>query len=273
MVDVNQNTAVETDNAGLQEFYAEKYRDGIADFYSFVKEGETLGLANGADWTGLSVLEVGCGEGLLSGMIADAGAARVLGVDFTGVAIDAAKIKTGHKNLEFRHCDFRDIDEKFDVIVMEGVLEHMDDPLAALSHMAEHQLNRHQLNRPTRILSSSPSFLNPRGYIWMTLQMLFDIPMSLSDLHFLCPFDYEDYAKSLDAKVTWTSVDQDWGHGPRMIEDFDNRLRNALRDKGMRGDVDRLLKWLERTLDYTATTEFSGANLIYDLEFPVPEEV
>ena len=268
MVDVNQNTAVATNNAGLQEFYAEKYRDGIADFYSFVKEGETLGLAKGADWKGLTVLEIGCGEGLLSGMIADAGAARVLGVDFTGIAIDTAKIKTGHKNLEFRHCDFRDVEEKFDIIVMEGVLEHMDDPLLALSHMAEHQLTR-----PGRILSSSPSFLNPRGYIWMTLQLLFDIPMSLSDLHFLCPFDYEDFAKNLGANVTYSSVDQDWGHGPRLIEDFDNRLRNALRDKGMTGDVDRLLKWLERTLDYTAETEFSGANLIYDLKFPVPEEV
>ena len=52
MVDVNQNTAVETDNAGLRDFYTEKYRDGISNFYSFVKEGETLGLANGADWTG-----------------------------------------------------------------------------------------------------------------------------------------------------------------------------------------------------------------------------
>ena len=49
MVNANQNTAVDTDNAGLQDFYADKYRNGIADFYSFVKEGETLGLANGAD--------------------------------------------------------------------------------------------------------------------------------------------------------------------------------------------------------------------------------
>jgi len=257
-----QNTAVDMDNAGLQDFYAEKYRDGIADFYSFVKEGETLGLASAVDWPGKSVLEIGCGEGVLSGMIADAGATRVLGVDFTEIAIDAAKVKTSHQNLDFRHCDFRDIDEKFDVIVMEGVLEHMDDPLAALTYIA-----KNQLKRPGRIVSSSPSFLNPRGYIWMTLQMLFDIPMSLSDLHFLCPFDYEDYAKSLGAELSYTSVDQDWGHGPRLIEDFDNRLRNALRDKGMEGDVDRLLRWLERTLDYTASTDFSGANLIYDLQF------
>jgi 2-polyprenyl-3-methyl-5-hydroxy-6-metoxy-1,4-benzoquinol methylase len=262
MVNANQNTAVDTDNAGLQDFYADKYRNGIADFYSFVKEGETLGLASGADWTGLTVLEVGCGEGLLAGMIASAGAARVLGVDFTDIAIDVAKCKSNQGNLEFRHCDYRDVKEKFDVIVMEGVLEHMDDPLAALTFMAENQLNR-----PGHILSSSPSFLNPRGYVWMTLQMLFDIPMSLSDLHFLCPFDYEDYAKTLGAKVAYKSVDQDWGHGARTIEDFDKRLRNALRDKGMEGDVDRLLKWLERTLDYTAPTEFSGANVIYDLEF------
>ena len=28
------------------------------------------------------------------------------------------------------------------------------------------------------LLTSSPSFLNPRGYVWMTLQLLFDVPMS-----------------------------------------------------------------------------------------------
>ena len=261
MVKSNQNTAVEIDNEGLQTFYDGKYREGIADFYSFVKDGETLGLAASADWTGLSVLEVGCGEGLLCNMIAESGAARVLGVDYVDVAVETAKSRWSNDALEFRACDYRDVEEKFDVIVMEGVLEHMDDPLPALTWMAEKQLKR-----PGRILSSSPSFLNPRGYIWMTLQMLFDIPMSLSDLHFLCPFDYQDYADKLGADITWTSVDQDWGHGPRLIEDFDKRLRNALRDKGMEGDVDRLLQWLERTLEFTAHTESSGANIIYDLK-------
>jgi len=262
MADVNKNTAVATDNAGLRDFYADKYRDGIENFYSFVKEAETLGLFGAADWQGLSVLEVGCGEGVLSAMIAEAGAARVLGVDFTDVAIAAAKVNLDHPALEFRADDYRAVDEKFDVIVMEGVLEHMDAPFDALQFMATKQLKR-----PGRIISSSPSFLNPRGYVWMTLQLLFDVPMSLSDLHFLCPFDYQDYAEKLDANLTYTSVDQDWGHGARMIEDFDKRLRNALRDKGMTGDVDRLLNWLRRTTDFTAASDFSGANVIYDLKF------
>lgn len=262
MAEITQNTAVPTDNAGLRDFYAEKYRDGIADFYSFVKEAETLGLAGVADWPGLSVMEVGCGEGTLSGMIAEAGASRVLGVDFTDLAIDAAKVNIAHPALEFRACDFRQVDEKFDVIVMEGVVEHFDDPQDALRFMASNQLKR-----PGRIVSSSPSFLNPRGYVWMTLQLLFDVPMSLSDLHFLCPFDYQDFAAALGAELSYASVDQDWGHGARLIEDFDTRLRSALSDKGLEGDVDRLLRWLERTLDYTAPTESSGANVIYELRF------
>ena len=262
MTKMNRNTAVDRDNADLQAFYTEKYRDGISGFYSFVKDGETQGLANATDWTGLTVLEIGCGEGLLAGMIADAGADRVLGIDFTDIAIDVANKKESRSNLQFRTCDYQMVDEKFDVIVMEGVLEHMDDPQAALTWMATNQLKR-----PGRIFSSSPSFLNPRGYVWMTLQLLFEVPMSLSDLHFLCPFDYQDYADALGADLTWTSVDQDWGHGPRMIEDFDKRLRNALRDKDMEGNVDRLLQWLERTLEFAGPTDSSGANLIYELNF------
>ena len=45
------------------------------------------------------------------------------------------------------------------------------------------------------LINLCPSFLNVRGHVWMTLQLLFDVPMSLSDLHFLCPFDFEEFCE------------------------------------------------------------------------------
>ena len=145
---------------------------------------------------------------------------------------------------------------------MEGTIEHMNDPFGALKEMAERQLNR-----PGQIVTSSPSFLNPRGYIWMALQLLFDVPMSLSGRHFLCPFDFEEFAKKLGAQMDYLSVDQDWGHGERLIENFDRRLRNALCDRGLEADVDRFMDWLKRTIDHNAYAEFSGASVVYEFSF------
>lgn len=101
----------------------------------------------------------------------------------------------------------------------------------------------------------------------MALQLMQDVPMSLSDVHFLCPFDYEEFAKQLGANITYTSVDQDWGHGDRLIVDFRKRLTNAMGDKDLPANVDRLLDWLNKTIPYASHTEFSGANIIYELTF------
>ena len=69
---------------------------------------------------------------------------------------------------------------------MQGVLEHLDKPFKTLRSIIIANLKKNG-----QFITSSPSFLNPRGYVWMTLQLLFDVPMSLTDIHFLCPFDFE----------------------------------------------------------------------------------
>ncbi len=116
------------------------------------------------------------------------------------------------------------------------------------------------------LITSSPSFINPRGYIWMTLQLLFDVPMSLSDLHFLCPFDFERFADEFGYSMEMTTIDQDWANGQRLIIDFKKRLPNALRDAGMEtGKVDLFLKWLDKAMRYNPENEFSGATMVYKI--------
>lgn len=259
-----RNTAIKTNNAGLKKKYSGVYPDGIRTFYSFETSEETDRIYASAKWAGKTVLEIGCGEGVLASRIADAGAARVIGIDFTPEAIETAK-QIKRPNLEFKCCDYRDlhVDHVFDIVVMEGVLEHVDDPLDTLNY-----IHTELLTRPGTIVSSSPGFLNPRGWIWMTLQCLFDIPMSLTDLHFLGPMDYQRFAEQLGSSIDYTSVDQDWGHGRRLIEDFDKRLRNALSDKGMDGDVDRLLDYIGTTLPWHTRNQFiGGATVVYTMGF------
>ena len=51
-----------------------------------------------------------------------------------------------------------------------------------------------------QLVVTCPSFLNLRGHVWMTLQLLLDVPMSLTDLHFICPFDMERWAEELELR-------------------------------------------------------------------------
>lgn len=101
----------------------------------------------------------------------------------------------------------------------------------------------------------------------MTLSKLLGVRVSLTDLHFLCPFDMEEWAHQLGCSLNYESVDQDWGHGTRLCIDLEKRLRLALAEKGLDADVPGFIKWLERTLPYKAETNFSGATVIYKLIF------
>ncbi len=43
------------------------------------------------------------------------------------------------------------------------------------------------------IVLTCPYFLNLRSFVWMSLMLLLDVPMSLTDCHFISPFDIEDW--------------------------------------------------------------------------------
>lgn len=236
-------------NADLQAHYDEGHE------YTFPMMEEHFGILNAVDWMGfdgLSILEIGCGDGDLARDIVKRGGFVT--------AIDYAAADWTEQNLDIRRCDYREVEGTFDIVVMKGVLEHMDDPYETLRYIKN-------VFRPEQIITSSPSFLNPRGYIWMALQKLLDVPMSLTDLHFICPFDMEEWASELGGKLNYESVDQDWGHGQRLLTDYKKRLKNALEDKGLKADVPSFIKWLEKTLDYRVDTGFSGATIIYKLTF------
>ncbi len=74
-----------------------------------------------------------------------------------------------------------------------------------------------------------PHFLTPRGYVWMALATLLDLPMYLSDLPFIHPWHMKEWATalSMDAELV-TTLDGDLAYGLRLLKDFDKCLRNAL---------------------------------------------
>jgi 2-polyprenyl-3-methyl-5-hydroxy-6-metoxy-1,4-benzoquinol methylase len=249
-------------NLDLIEKYNHIYENDSTKFFTCnVFEESKMIMDSLNNWKDLEVLEIGCGEGALASMISYAGAKYVDAIDYSEVAINHAKKKYNIPNVNYTCCNFTEITKKYDIVVLQGVLEHFDTPFISLKKILDNNLKQTGI-----LITSSPSFLNPRGYIWMTLQSLFDIPMSLTDLHYLCPFDFKNFCETYDYKLTYISGYQDWGSGQTTINDFNKRLRNAIKDANMdNSKVDKLLNWLTKSLPYFQQTNDTGAMIAYKI--------
>lgn len=250
------------DNKSLETHYNDIYKNGSGNYYTTNSFEESIAILNiEKNYACKKVLEIGCGEGRLSAMVAMAGAERVVGVDYSDEAIKMAKNSFTLPNLTYDNSNFRDLDCKFDVVLMQGTLEHFDDPFGDLSWIINNLLDANG-----KVVTSSPSFLNPRGYIWMTLQLLLDVPMSLSDLHFLCPFDFEEFCEENNYKLDYLSSNQDWGGGELMLQDMTKRLSNALRDAKLNNsNVKKLIEWCRKSNPIFKYDNHTGANIIYKI--------
>ncbi len=232
-------------NKTLKGFYNKVYVKGEKKHFTTYRESsstsEVKEVLKQISWKSKTVLDVGCGTGFFAYSVAKKGA-QVLGIDFSEEAIEIAKSQYSHNNLEFRSIDVKKIKEKFDVIVSNGTLEHMDDPLKTLKLFKSH------LNPKGRIIITSPNWTNPRGYILLTLLYLFKAPITLVDLHYFTPIDFENFAKKLKMKLVWKTFDHSWGHGDILIKDLEKRLPNVLRDAKLPNNkiqINYFIKWIK----------------------------
>src|SRR5215213_4572345 len=81
----------------------------------------------------MTLLDVGCGPGSITADLADR-VGRVVGVDRSPEAVGAAR--ADHPGIDFRVADLHDLDERFDVVHAHQVLQHLQDPVAALARLA-----------------------------------------------------------------------------------------------------------------------------------------
>ena len=108
-----------------------------------------------------SLLEVGCGEGLLLWRVADC----LSGKDVTAVDIDTDELAIAKRNAPFADLQIADAhslpfsDGQFDLVFCCEVLEHLQDPAKALSELA-------RVSRTYAILSV------PNEPLWRMLNLL-----------------------------------------------------------------------------------------------------
>lgn len=235
-------------NKDLRKFYDTVYKKGERAHYTKLRlAGDTLAADRRAvleelSWKGKTVLDVGCGTGETAYHIAKRGAKRVVGLDYSAEAIAVARETYRHKNLFFEKRDVKDLREKFDVIIAMGTLEHIDDPFSLLKKF------KTMLNFGGSIIVTSPNWSNPRGYMLLTLYFLFRAKVTLADLHHFTPIEFIAWAKKMDMKLTWRTVDQEWSHGKKLVADFLRRLPNVARDSNLpvtNAQITSFIKWIE----------------------------
>ena len=245
-------------NTWLMEEYNKMHKQGkTAWFDDGAEERQTI-IEMGNPWQGKRVLEIGCGEGELLVMI-DQKHATCTGIDYSLEAITTAKNRFPY--LDVMCCDWSEYPKRsFDVVVMQGVLEHMDDWQESLDGIIE-------AFKPETIITSMPSFLNVRGIIWHTLDMLGAV-MSKTDLHFIDPWEVKEFCCiRYDGEFQCKHIDSDWGNGKKMIDDLRQRIPLAVRDGGMFIDeyrLDEFLVWLENIAPSFRTE--GGAVTVYRID-------
>ena len=130
-----------------------------------------------------TVLDAGCGEGVLSLLMAAKGA-QVTGVDLSSENIEAARGRAGelNSNVDFVVGDAEALpfaDNSFDLVVSSHVIEHLPDPLQGLREI--HRVTRQlaTIAMPTCLNLSAWTSLGGGGYYFLRKRSLLALPIGI----------------------------------------------------------------------------------------------
>jgi len=253
-------------NHDLKKFYDGVYQRGEKGHYSKLLFGgkiteEKREILKSMNWKGKRVLDVGCGTGELAFLIGSRGAKEVIGIDYSYSAIHIAKQSYKLPELVYKCMDVRNVTGQFDVITLVGILEHIDKPEELLIKA------KRLLKKGGSIIVTCPNWSNPRGYILQTLRHLFSAKITLVDIHYFTPIFFQKMAAKTGMKLSWKTIEQDWGHGGKMIKDFRKRLPNVLKDIACAGkdkNISDFIDWLDHmALPLEKNQKWSGATGFY----------
>ena len=121
----------------VKETGAYKYTTGMQYSAATANARMSVLTLEAMDWTGLRVLDVGCGDGEYTmELYKRAKPGAITGIDLSPAAIRAAASRNPHDAVTFSVCSGTRLpfdDDTFDVVHLRGVLHHMEDPQLAVA--------------------------------------------------------------------------------------------------------------------------------------------
>lgn len=237
----------------LHAKYEEIYRDSDVWLYAKSHGVHSVILGQIKDYLpNKKVLDIGCGAGRLAIMCAYF-ASTVDAFDFSETAIFLARKNaecSGIKNVNFFTSDIDSFklkdQERYDLITLIGVLEHVKDPLETLK-----KLNS-LLKNDGLLIVSCPNFINFRGYTYMTLLTLFGLPMSLADLRQIDYRDIRKWSEETGFKLQKTiGAIYRFGWDEKSVNDMIKRVPLAIKDKQLPIEVnyEAYNSWLKSRIE------------------------
>lgn len=134
---------------------------------------ETLRVEQGKAASDLTILDVGCGTGIMITLPLASIGYRITGIDIDRDSIDTAREVNPYANADFRHTDPAALlaaEGRFDVVIASEVLEHLVDPLPFLRTLRG-------LLHPGGILILT----TPNGYGWFEWEQFLWDDLGLGD--------------------------------------------------------------------------------------------
>jgi 2-polyprenyl-3-methyl-5-hydroxy-6-metoxy-1,4-benzoquinol methylase len=258
---------IDSSSDKLQSLYEGVYSAGKENFFSRFVAGADTSETDKLVWAATdfkvkSVLDIGCGKGETAAGIAARSALSVVGIEYAPSALEEAKRRHQATNLDFFVCPALEWNNVVDVVASGGALERMPELRQELRRMVE------LVDGKGTITLTCPYFSNIRGFVWMTLALLLDVSMSLTDRHFISPFDIEGWLDDTPTRLARVQpFDYDHANGSQMLVDMKKRLTDALRDANLPNDkVDTALGWLGKVVEFenrTTPGQFGGSNALY----------
>jgi methionine biosynthesis protein MetW len=146
-----------------------------------------------SDWIqpNSTILDVGCGEGLIAEELAKTKMVQVYGIDVSVKAISKFISKGFHGEVQDLNSDGLDLGSKYDYVLLVEVLEHLRCPQKVLIQACEHAEKGVIITLPNS------------GYLRWRLQMLrgYFPRQSFTHIHFWSINDFEIFLKALGLRA------------------------------------------------------------------------
>jgi len=154
--------------------------------------------------SGKTLLDVGCGGGILSESLADSGA-KVTGIDLADKSLQVAKLHLleSGKQVEYRKIAVEELAAElpghYDVVSCMEMLEHVPDPAAVIAACA-------QLVKPNGHVFFSTLNRNPKSYLYAVLGAEYVLKLLPRGTHdfakFIKPSELAQWCRKAGLNVT-----------------------------------------------------------------------